>query len=495
MDSVQDLVFATPESEGLSSECILRFIEIVKKHKINLHSFMIVRHGHILAEGYYKPFDENFGHRIYSASKTFVSLAVGRAIGEGKLKLTDSLVDYFPEYEIDENRKWLKETTVEDALKMSVPMLTDTYYDRKHKEWAWTFFNRQSDLKPAGTVFNYNTSGTFILDVLIEKITGMTFLEYLRPVFDKIGVSRDIWCVKSPDGYSWGGSGVVTTLRDLAKVGELLLHKGEYKGEQLLPRDYMERATSKQISNLFANNYSQLMGAGYGYQIWINEVGYSMYGMGSQLVFCFPDKDFMFVCQGDTQSGNDGCPSFLYNLVRYGLYDELKDEPLLANESEAERLKNTLDNLELNTDFGENHSDFEKEIDGVKYVLRENPMGWKWFRFDFFGDEATLTYENARGEKHIRFGLGKYLQGTFPESHYYDKQVDTPANRELNALFIGNWMEEKKLLIRNYIVDTNFGNCFMTFGFKGDEVGLLFSKSAEFFMDDYFGFGGGERLK
>ena len=492
---VNDLIYVSPESEGIGSDKILKFIELVQKHKINLHSFMFVKSGNIIAEGYYKPFKADFKHRIYSASKSFVALAVGKAIGDGKLKLTDKLVDLFPEYPVADDRAWLKDTTVEDALMMSVPMFADTYYSRKYKDWAWTFFNIDSDLKPAGTVFSYNTSATFILDVLVEKITGMTFLEYLRPVFEKIGVADDIWCVKSPDGYSWGGSGVLITMRDFAKVGELVMHRGNYKGEQLLPLDYMTRATSAMTQNLTENFYFQLTTTGYGYQFWINENGYSLYGMGSQLVFCFPDKDFMFVCNGDTQSSGDYCSKFLYDVVSYVIYDNIQDKPLPENEKAYKELTNSLNNLELNVDFGPFHSDFEKKIEGVKYDLIENKMGWKWFKFNFEGDEGVLTYENDRGEKQIRFGLGKYVYGTFPETHYYDKQVDTPANRELDAMFSANWIAENKILVRNYITDTNFGNCFMTFGFKGDEVGVMFKKTAEFFMGEYHGFAGGKISK
>ncbi len=491
---VNDLIFKTPEEEGLDSEKLLRFLQFVEHKKINLHSFMMIRHGHIIAEGYYKPFHKDFMHRLYSCSKTFVSLAIARMVGEGLVQVEDKIASYIPELIDGSLHKWMQDVTIEDALKMSVPITTDTYYGRDYKEWGWSFFShptRSKAVKPGGTIYHYNTSGTFILCVLIEKLTGQTFLEYLRPVFNKIGVSKDIWCVKSPDGYAWGGSGVVCTLRDFAKVGELLLHKGEYKGEQLLPREYMERATSKQISNLFENDYSEGPSAGYGYQVWINEVGYSMYGMGGQFAFCFPDKDFLFVCNGDTQCTMDKMKSYLYEAVRAILYDNLQEGAIETDGKAYALLQEKLDTLELCKDFGEAHSSFEKELDGVCYRLEENSMGWKWFRFDFSGDRATLTYENNRGIKKISFGLGEFVQGTFPETHYYDKQVDVPANRELDALFIANWIEEKKLLLRNYIVDTNFGNCFMTFGFKGNEAGLMFHKRAEFFMEDYAGFAGG----
>ena len=492
---VNDFIVKKPEEEGLPSSAVKEFIDYIHEWKINLHSFMVVRHGNILAEGYYKPFHQDFPHRLYSSSKTYVAMAIGVLIGEGKLRLEDRLVEFFPEWIDREQHKWMQDCTVEDALKMSVPVPVDTYFQTVSERWAWTFFNVSYAAKPAGTVFHYNTSGTFILDVLIEKLTGKTFLEVLRPVFDKIGVSKEIWCVKSPDGYAWGGSGVVCTLRDYAKFAELLLRKGEYNGEQLLPRDYVERATSKQIDNLYENEFSIWRKTGYGYQVWITQDGYAMYGMGSQYAFCFPEKDFLFVCQGDTQCAADRSGDLVYGGVKHLLYNRLQDEPLPKDEEGYQTMRQALDDLTLFTDFGAKYSAFEKQLDGATYRLEENSMGWKWIRFTFTGDEGVLTYENARGEKQIKFGLNAYTVGTFPETHYYDTQVGKPANRELDCMAAASWTEEKKLLLRVFITDTNFGNCYMTFGFKGDEVGVMLCKRAEMFMDDYQGMAGGYLVK
>lgn len=208
---------------------------------------MMVRHGNVVAEGYYKPFDKDFKHRLYSSSKTVVALAIGKLIGEGRVKLTDKISSYFTDITERNLDKWMEETTIEDCLKMAVPLETDSYVGRRYKEWAWTFFNLYPSVKPSSTVFNYNTSGSFMLGVLVEKLTGKTFLEYLRPEFDIMGVSKDITCVKSPDGYAWCGSGVICTLRDFALIGDLVLNKGNYNGKQLIPKDYMEKATSKVI--------------------------------------------------------------------------------------------------------------------------------------------------------------------------------------------------------------------------------------------------------
>ena len=481
-----------PEEEGLPSECLLWFLDAVRVRKINLHSFMLVRHGNILAEGYYHPFDENFMHRLYSSSKTFVSVAVGKLIGEGKLRLSDKIVDFFPEYRKNSD-KWLAECTVENVLTMSVPMLTDTY-SYNEKEWARSFFTALPDLKPAGTLFNYNTSGSFILGVLVEKLTGKSFLEYLRPEFDEIGISRNIWCVKSPDGFSWGGSGVVCTLRDFAKFAELILHRGEYRGKQLIPRSYMEAATSMRISNQYENAFSPTRNCGYGYQIWMTEHGFCLSGMGLQMAYCFPDKDMLFVCNGDTQCENDTSNTLMYDLVRFLLYDNAGDEKLFSGKS-YELLSARIKSLELCSDFGRAHTRTEGYVGGYYYYLEENPMGWKYFRFDFGKDNGLLTYENQRGIKRIRFGLGKYIGGNFPETHYYDRQVGIPAQRELECLCAAGWVEENKFLLRIYITDCNLGNCFMTFSWKGDEVGVMMKKRAEFFLEDYEGFAGGKNYE
>lgn len=495
---IKDLIFKKPEEEGLSSKHILEFIKRLEDRKVNLHSFMIVRNGNIITEGYYKPFEKEFKHRLYSSSKTIVSLAIGKLVGENRIKVTDRLADLMPDLVIKEQDEWMSEVTVEDALKMSVPMLTDTYFVRDYKEWAWTFFNhptRSVGLKPAGTVFNYNTSGSFILDVLVEKLTGKTFLEYLRAEFDKIGVSKDIWCVKAPDGYAWGGSGVVCTLRDFAIIGELVLNKGNFNGEQLIPLEYMEKATSKQISNITNNSFIGVKNGGYGYQIWITDSGYALLGMGSELAFCFPEKNFMFVCQGDTQSDNDTCQNYAYENVKYLLYDNLDKGD--CDDDSYEKLQRKLQTLTVDTKWGEERSENEKTINGKTYELKDNPLGWKWFRLDFGDEYGKITYENKRGVKEVKFGYEKLIKGTFPETGYYDRQVDTPSNRELDSLVGAGWISKNQLLLRIYIIDTNFGNCFITFGFKGENnerVGILASKRAEFFMDDYAGYAGGKMV-
>ena len=154
-------------------------------------------------------------------------------------------------------------------------------------------------------------------------------------------------------------------------------------------------------------------------------------------------------------------------------------------------LQEKLANLSFIKGVGEKHSVFEKEINGKTYRLKENDMGLKWLRFDFTGERGTLTYENARGVKQIPFGCGECIRANFPETHYYDKTVFSPSNRAFDSLFIAEWTEERKILLRAYIIDDNFANLHMTFGFKGKEVGCAFYARAEWCLEDYQGFAGG----
>jgi hypothetical protein len=153
-----------------------------------------------------------------------------------------------------------------------------------------------------------------------------------------------------------------------------------------------------------------------------------------------------------------------------------------------EILKEKLANLKMKTDFGTKTHERAKLINGKTYELRDNPCGWKWFRLDLDEDEGSITYENARGEKTIKFGLCEYKKITFPETHYYDRVVDTPSNREFDPLSCGAW-NFNNLLIKTYITDTNKGNLIMNIGFTDNlkETVVSLVKVAEFFLDDYNG--------
>lgn len=491
---IKDLVFVSPESEGLSSEKILKFLDIVNGEKLNLHSFALARHGKIMAEGYFKPFDKDFRHRIYSCSKSFVALAVGKLIGDGYVKLSDKIIDYFPEYKPVAIDDLVKEITIEDCLTMRVSLPTTTYYSRDdikylplEKDWAKSFFCRYKSIKPNGCSFDYNTSASYILGVLVEKLTGKTFLHYLNPVFEKIGVATDLECVQSPDGFSHGGSGVLITLRDYLKVSELMMHKGEYNGEQLLPRDYMENATANLVETVIDGAYGDDC-RGYGYQIWQSGFGFAMLGMGGQLSFMCPDKDFIFVCNADMQCSVGGYGDKIANIVKYLFYDNLSDTPLKENKAAYSLLNDKLSRLELVNGYGKKTSSIIEKINGATYVCDKNPADITDFTLNFNGDEGEFNFTKDGVKKTIKFGMEKFVKAPFPETKYYGMKIGFPAERELDALTSASFISDKFLLIRVYIADVCFGHLGITIEFNGKDTAIVkMVKNAEHFFYDYKG--------
>ena len=479
---LKDTVYKTPESCGVSSKSILRFIKFIEENKINLHSFMMIKDGAIIAEGYFPPFNENFLHRLYSCTKTYVAIAVGMLYTEGRVKLNDRIIDFFPEYDTPDVDDMMRECTLEDALMMSTPKIAARMRDPKAARAENPYSGASG--KPAGMLFEY-FDGAEMATRVVERVSGQYLTDYLRPLFDRLGISEDVWCVKDLDGAAWGGSGMLSTMRDFAKFAEFVHKRGAIDGEQLIAPDYMDRMTSRRSeSNVAKNAYSPLVSGGYGYLTWITPDAVCLRGMGCQEAYCFREKDFIFVCNGDTMTDNDCSDIRIYDALKYMIYENI-GEPT-ADTEYSDLLAEKLKNLSLPT-YGTPHSETEHHIDGVTYTLEKNEMGWSEVRLSFAGEQGSLGYIGPRGAKEIKFSLGEYLSTIFPETHYYDSQRGGPSGRCLDCLTIGEWIEERKLLLRIYITDVSFGSIFALFSFKEDKIAMKLARRGEFILDDYGG--------
>lgn len=481
----------TPEEGGISSGDIEKMINVIEKRGICLHSYLILKGDSIVSEGYYPPFDEKYKHRMYSVSKSFVGTAVGALIDEGKLSLDDKVHTFFPDKIPPEGlHKYVENTTIRDLLTMCSPFETDAYAPcTANMDWAWTFFNTKPN-HPSGTVFKYDTCGTYMLDVIVERITGKPYMTYLyERVLKYLGFSEDTWCVKSPEGYSWGGSGVMATLRDLARLGYLYMRKGNINGKQILSEKYANDAVSRLVNpanGCSASPYSK----GYGYQIWCTDEGFAFIGMGGQLCFAFPEKDIIFCVNGDNQ-GNAAAYHVIYHTFEDYVLNKLSDNPLPENKKAYESLLTKINNLKLPVPNGITYSHLADKINGKWIKCDRNPMGISKYKLVFQEDEGVFIYDTVRGVKQIKFGLGKHIISTFPEKHYFAEQINVPSGRELRCTAAANWYCEDELTLRCYIIDTCFGNCTISFGFNEDRVSLIMNKTAEWFMNEYQGVAGG----
>ena len=288
-----------------------RFIEKIEKRKVNLHGFMVFEKGEKVYEHYFKPFNEDSLHRMYSMAKSFTAIAVGFLIDEGTIKLSDKISDHFPEYRPEGGfHPWLSEMTIEDCLSMQTCYSKTTYKLYENDDYVKTFFTAKPDHR-AGCLFSYDTSAAQVMGALVEKLTGMELLDYLRSkAFDELGFSKESYMTKEPGGHSLSGSGLVCKLKDVAKVIGFVANGGCVNGRRLLSREYIDKMTSKITATSLQGNLDEQYG--YGYYFWrTREPGYCMYGMGGQLALVFPGRDLIFVCMSDTQT-TDGL-SHLYD--------------------------------------------------------------------------------------------------------------------------------------------------------------------------------------
>ncbi len=292
---------STPEAQGISSQAILDFVEAADKNVNTMHSFIIVRHGHVIAQGWWKPEAADKPHVLNSVSKSFNATAVALAIQEGKLKLDDPVLKFFPADAPADPSEYLKAMKVRDLLSMSGG------HDTEPRSVGGGPSVKQFLASPVvhqpGTHFQYNTMGSYTLSAIVTKVTGQTTLEYLKPrLFEPLGIENPRWDA-SPEGNSLGGSGLWLRTEDIVKLGQLYLQKGKWNGKQLIPRDWVEQATTKQIAN--ENESHAKIGPdwkeGYGFQFWrCRHNAFRGDGAAGQFVVVIPDQDLTIAITADT---------------------------------------------------------------------------------------------------------------------------------------------------------------------------------------------------
>ena len=224
---------SSPESQGVSSAAVLEFIEEADKNIESMNSFMLLRHGRVVAEGWWAPYSADAPHSLYSLSKSFTSTAVGLAIAEGKVKVSDEVLEIFP----GRRSERTGQKPASDADQRP-PAHVDGTPGRAQRTpetpWTKTFLAQPVPFKP-GTHFLYNTTATYLLSAIVQKATGMTVLDYLKPrLFEPLGIDHPTW-ETSPQGISTGGFGLSIRTEDIAKFGQLYLQKGSGMASKSCP--------------------------------------------------------------------------------------------------------------------------------------------------------------------------------------------------------------------------------------------------------------------
>lgn len=396
-----------PELEGVSSAGILDFLNAVDTGRQEIHSFMFLRHGKVIAEGWWNPYGPDYKHLLYSASKTFTATGIGLAVAENRLKLSDKVISFFPYSLPDSIGPNMKELTVKDLLTMSVGQETPAMGGGSDEDWITSFIRNEPEHKP-GSVFKYNNMATFMLSAIVQQVTGQTLFDYLKPrIFDPLNIRGIDWD-RNPQGINLGMIGLRLRTEDLAKFGQLLMQNGKWSNRQLIPEAWVKEATSFKIENYDPSSKTPKemsdWAQGYCYQMWRgrnNSV--RLDGMAGQFVILFPDKDAIVVLTAnarDTQAE--------LNLVHNYLIPAIKSaRPIPSDPAKFAELQKKQKSLSLKLPQSKvSESVFEAKVSGKEFVIQDNDYKIQSVYFTFKNNELSLAIKRDNQVSVIKAGSG-----------------------------------------------------------------------------------------
>ena len=487
---------ATPESCGIDSKYVEKFISQLEKRKIHMHSVMLCRGYDIFGEFYWAPFNKDFLHRMYSETKSYVSIAIGFLLDEKKLSLDDKIADYFSDKIDTPLHESLKKQTVRQMLMMTTVGFGRSWFDFENPDRARIYFNRNGEVRCPGTIWEYDSQGSQVLCCLVERLAGKSIFEYLtEKLFSHLGTFKTARILKTPTGESWGDSALLCTSYDMLSFGRFVMNYGTWNGKRLLSESYLRAATSK-LSDNQEDAHGGCLSYGYGYQIWRTEQnGFAFVGMGDELTVCLPDKDLIFVCTADNQ-GSPYSRNYILNNFFDIIVDNLGSEPLKENNEAYENMLKSTSNLQLFHMEGNVDSPLRKSIDGAKFVFSQNKLGLKELTFHFDGTTGgELHYTNENGNLILPFYFNKNRFVKFPELGYSQEvgRIRTTDGSRYDSAISGAWLQDNKIMIFAQIIDKYFGNVSMTFAFNDDCITVTFYKTAEDFLWNYNGQAYGKR--
>ncbi len=468
-----------PDQQGVSSAGIVNFIQVAEQRRFRLHSLMVVRHGHVVAEGWWAPYRADLKHSLYSLSKSITAMAVGMAVSERLLSIEDQVVSFFPEDLPADADNLLANLRVKHLLTMSTghtltdaeifPRLVGTPNDN----WVRTFLALPIAHEP-GTRFQYNTMATYMLGRIVQKQAKQTLMEYLTPrLFEPLGIEGADWEIDTQRN-NVGGWGLRMRIEDIAKFGQLLLQNGVWNEKQVVSSAWVDAATQVQIVQprpatlkrpVEQDDWLQ----GYGYQLWGCRNGaYRADGACGQFCIVLPDEDAVIAVtaeQADIQAVLDEVWNHL--LPAFQRTNQ-------TTEATQKSFQNTMENLAISPPPGSVASLTASAIGGKRYSIGENKSGISQFSLTFSGSGWTMELTDKQGKHLIKGGLGSWREGITDLSPLPLKLIPTPVPNETRHPITasGVWRDTNTFVMTWRFIDTAHYDT-LTCRFDGITVQLI----------------------
>ena len=377
MTRVSRLPRSSGEDQGLSSGALDGFVAALDSSGQEIQTLMVLRHGHVVREEEWSPYRLADPHLLFSVSKSFTSIGVGLAIEAGLLSLDDKVISFFPDEVPDQVGGNLAAMEIRHLLTMTTGHDEDTVERlSRDRRMVGIFLGLDVEHEP-GTVFVYNSGATYMLSAILQKLTGERLLDYLRPrLFEPLGATEATWEV-SKEGITTGGWGLSLNTESLASFGQLLLQRGQWDGRQLVPAEWIDAATSKQVDN--SNQDNPDWQQGYGYQFWrARHGGYRGDGAFGQYCLILPEYDAAVII---TSAGPDMQQTM----------DVVWEHFLPALEGSAPTDAEKVSSLLIAAPSGGIQDGVPSGGDGRTYRFEENPAGLTAVRLDPDGT-GTFTF-------------------------------------------------------------------------------------------------------
>lgn len=289
---------ATPESTGVPSRVLEDFYRAINDDRsLDMHAVTVLKDGAVVAEADFGAYDRGVWHISYSACKSVVSLAVGMLVDEGRLDIEDKVIKLLPDRVPKLALLTMKDLTVKHLLTMTSGAGFNEAGSVTEEDWVHSYLESSVHFEH-GSKFNYNSMNTYLLSAIVCRVTGESLTEYLRPrLWEPLDIT-ELWWETCPMGIEKGGWGLYMRQEDFAKIGQLVLNRGEWNGKRLISREWIRAATSVQ-----AHPSEKLGDYDYGYQIWVGRQynSFLFSGMFGQNVLGFFDTGVLMV----SNAGND----------------------------------------------------------------------------------------------------------------------------------------------------------------------------------------------